>query len=121
LVQLAACLRLDYEFVVNKQIQALDSESRLVVQDPDGNFSSYPMASAAELLLHCFDVKVLKEPVSERIVNLEKRPNRGMRKPFFKQLDTRHAFKIAPANRFQVIISPREESSAPDGMIRSIA
>jgi hypothetical protein len=93
-MQLAACLGLDNEFVVDEQIQALYSKPIPLVHHLHSDFASHAMPTTAKLLFHCPDVEVLEKTVSERIVNLEERPNSGMRKSLFDQPDTLHPLKI---------------------------
>jgi hypothetical protein len=90
LMELVICLDLDYYFVINHQIEALDAEQFLFVNDPDTKFSFDVMPALPQLPLQCHYVQALQEPEPERVVNLKKCPDDRPGERFFEEGSRRH-------------------------------
>jgi hypothetical protein len=101
--QFGARFGFHYDLFVHDHVYALDAKLFLFVNDSSPDLAGHMMSARQQLTLQRHDVKMLQKSKAEVVVNLEKRPDHRPSEGFFNQVTARHAPRMAPRTKQQII------------------
>ena len=89
-MQLSCRFDLDYQHIVDNQVEPLRAERLTFVHDLDVDLTRDTMPSLEELALERYDIQMLEEAESKLIVHLIKGPDDGVWELFLEELNAAH-------------------------------
>jgi hypothetical protein len=94
-VKLVGRFRFHYQLLIHDHVEPLVRNLMTLVEHRHGELSRNTVLSRDEFALHGHHVDVLEESKTERVVDLEERPDYRTCEPLFEKFVPRHVLKMA--------------------------